>query len=318
MVMFLVAALIGIVVGILSGLLGIGGGTLMVPVFRLLLGLNPLMATGTSLFTIIPTSLAGLAKHIQGHTAVPKLGLLCGIAGACLSPLGVMLANISPGWLIMLVVATIIGYSSITMFRKGITRLRQDRAAEQASATAAGTSTASSSVRDAGVVGTSGGAAVAVRQTVSATGAKPLSATASTAASAAAVADDEVDLTFDMPTVLRGLLIGCIAGLCGGYAGVGGGFIMVPMFISLLGIPMRKASGTSLIAVCLLAVPGVITQGMLGNIDYAIGIAMAVGSIPGSVLGASLVKKVPEAQLRLGFAVFLLLMAVLLVVNEVA
>jgi uncharacterized membrane protein YfcA len=316
MVMFLVAALIGIVVGILSGLLGIGGGTLMVPVFRLLLGLNPLMATGTSLFTIIPTSLAGLAKHIQGHTAIPKLGILCGIAGACLSPLGVMLANISPGWLIMLVVAAIIGYSSITMFRKGITRLRQDRAAEQASATEAGASAAGGSVQGAAVVGASGGAAVAVRRTTSVAGAEASSATASS--SAAVAADDEVDLTFDVPTVLRGLLIGCIAGLCGGYAGVGGGFIMVPMFISLLGIPMRKASGTSLIAVCLLAVPGVITQGMLGNIDYAIGIAMAVGSIPGSVLGASLVKKVPEAQLRLGFAIFLLLMAVLLVVNEVA
>ena len=97
---------------------------------------------------------------------------------------------------------------------------------------------------------------------------------------------------------------------------MGGGFIMVPLFVSMLGIPMRLASGTSLTAVCILAIPGVIEQAVLGNIDYMVGVAMMVGSIPGAIVGANLVKRVPERALRFAFALFLLLMAVLLVVNE--
>ena len=84
-----------------------------------------------------------------------------------------------------------------------------------------------------------------------------------------------------------GAAIGLFAGLASGYVGVGGGFIMVPLMLSLVGISMKQASGTSLIAVMLLAIPGTIEQGLLGNIDYMAGIAVAVGSIPGAVIGAS-------------------------------
>ena len=115
-----------------------------------------------------------------------------------------------------------------------------------------------------------------------------------------------------------GAAIGLVAGLASGYVGVGGGFIMVPLFLSFLGLPMKKTSGTSLIAVTILAVPGVIEQAMLGHIDFVAGISMAVGSIPGAVLGAQLMKRVPERALRILFGVFLLIMAVVLVVNELA
>lgn len=117
--------------------------------------------------------------------------------------------------------------------------------------------------------------------------------------------------------VAKALVIGVVAGLLGGYVGVGGGFIMIPLFVALLGIPMKAASGTSLTAVCLLAIPGVVEQALLGNINYSIGIAMAAGSIPGAYLGASVVKHVPERALRLIFACFLLVMAAIMVANEI-
>lgn len=110
--------------------------------------------------------------------------------------------------------------------------------------------------------------------------------------------------------------IGLIAGLASGYVGVGGGFIMVPLMLSLVGIAMRQASGTSLIAVMILAVPGVIEQALLGNINYAAGIAVVVGTVPGAVVGARLVRVVPERTLRFIFGGFLLVAAALLVVNE--
>ena len=109
---------------------------------------------------------------------------------------------------------------------------------------------------------------------------------------------------------------GLVAGFASGYVGVGGGFLMVPLFISLLGITMKKASGTSLIAVVILAIPGVITQTLHGNVDFVAGIAMAIGSIPGALIGASLIRYIPERKMRFLFGFFLLFAAIILVINE--
>ena len=85
---------------------------------------------------------------------------------------------------------------------------------------------------------------------------------------------------------LQGAGIGLVAGLASGYVGVGGGFIMVPMMLAILSIPMSLAAGTSLIAIMILAIPGVIEQAILGNINYFAGISIVVGTIPGAVIGA--------------------------------
>ena len=89
--MFFIAAIVGVLIGLVSGLLGIGGGMIMVPVFRLAFGLPPLMSTGTSLFTIIPTSISGAVQHIRGKTCILKLGVLLGIGGAITSPPAVLI-----------------------------------------------------------------------------------------------------------------------------------------------------------------------------------------------------------------------------------
>ena len=83
---FAAPALAGIFVGVMSGLLGVGGGTIMVPIFRLAFGMSPLASTATSLFAIIPTSISGVASHMRAKTCVPKLGVALGIGGALTSP----------------------------------------------------------------------------------------------------------------------------------------------------------------------------------------------------------------------------------------
>ncbi len=278
---FIATALVGIVVGMLSGLLGIGGGTLMVPIFRLGFGLSAFASTATSLFTIIPTSLVGFVTHIKNKTCIPQVGIAAGLGGAVTSPIGVYLANISPAWLVMLAAAVIIGFSSYKMFKKAA-RIPKVQAAE---------------------------------------GGKVLGVDAQVAAQKAADSQEATGVDsfeFTRKKLFQSVGIGLIAGLASGYVGVGGGFLMVPLFISVLGIMMRHASGTSLVAIMILAIPGVIEQGLLGNIDYMAGIAMAVGSIPGAVIGANLVRRIPERQLRLFFGAFLLVSAVVLLANEFA
>lgn len=278
--LFLVSLVVGLAVGVLAGLLGIGGGMLLVPAFKLGYAMDSLMCTATSLFTIIPTSVSGAISHIRNKTCLPKLGVAAGLGGACLSPLGVWLATLSPDWAVMGTAALIIAYSSVTMFRKALKAPKVPRGAGAGAADAA---------------------------------AKEAAAEDRAAAIERAHAEAP---TIGWREAAIGAAIGLFAGLASGYVGVGGGFIMVPLMMSILHVPMKLTSGTSLIAVMILAVPGTVTQALLGNINWIAGIAVACGSIPGATLGAKLIPKVPERQLRFLFAGFLVVAAVLLVVNQ--
>ena len=309
LVYFFVPALVGVLIGIASGLLGIGGGTVMVPIFRLAFGMSATVSTATSLFAIIPTSISGAISHVKGKTCIPALGIAAGLGGACLSPVGVWLAQLSPDWLVMLAAALIIGYSAINMFKKAF-KLRPacqpaDGADAAAAAGAPSCGSKLSSRAEARVVG------------LSPQSDAPAAASLTSSGDAAAAAPTADDSSLSRKQLLQGAAIGLVAGLASGYVGVGGGFIMVPLMLSIIGIPMRKASGTSLIAVMILAIPGVIEQGIIGNINYLAGIAIVIGTIPGAVIGARLVTKVPERTLRLLFGCFLIVAAVMLVLNEV-
>ena len=73
--LFLVSLVVGLVVGVLAGLLGIGGGMLLVPAFKLGYAMDSLMCTATSLFTIIPTSISGAVSHIRNKTCLPVVAM---------------------------------------------------------------------------------------------------------------------------------------------------------------------------------------------------------------------------------------------------
>lgn len=289
---------VGVFIGVLSGLLGIGGGTIMVPVFRLAFGLSPLMSTATSLFTIIPTSISGAVSHLKGKTCVPVLGLAMGIGGALTSPVGVWLASLSPAWLVMLAAALIIGYSAVNMLLKALKTPAKGK----------------EKGKEKGKPAAPADVATTASATSAATAAAP--ASAATAVAAASAPDLPPAPKLSRKQLLIGIAIGLGAGLMSGYVGVGGGFIMVPLMLTLINIPMKLASGTSLIAILILAIPGTIENGIVGNIDYVTGLMVAVGSIPGAVLGACLVKKVPERTLRFVFGGFLIIAAVVLFLNE--
>lgn len=300
-----IPAVVGIGIGIMSGLLGIGGGTVMVPVFRLAFGMSPIMSTATSLFAIIPTSISGAISHARHKTCVPSLGIAAGLGGAVMSPLGVWLAHVSPDWAVMLAAALIIGYSAVNMLGKAIKMGGKQTPCAPLDGDGRGLHRRSR-------------VCLGGSDELPATDEAPDAPEASREARASVAGDEmrEAFPRFSRKQLLIGAAIGLGAGLVSGYVGVGGGFIMVPLMLSLLGLPMRLASGTSLIAVMLLAIPGTIEQGLLGNIDYLAGLAVAVGSVPGAVIGARLVRVIPERTLRFLFGGFLIVAAILLAVNE--
>jgi uncharacterized membrane protein YfcA len=112
--------------------------------------------------------------------------------------------------------------------------------------------------------------------------------------------------------------VGLLAGLLAGIVGVGGGFIIVPFCVAYLHFPMREAAGTSLIAILLTALPGILTHALLGHIWWLYGIALIIGTIPGAQLGAYLSTKLPERALRIAFVCLLLVAASMLLYQQFA
>jgi uncharacterized protein len=87
---------LGLVMGVASGLFGIGGGVIVVPVLVALFGASDLLAKGTSLLAIIPASVTGTVANVRAHLVSLVDGLLVGIPAALASLLGAALAFLLP------------------------------------------------------------------------------------------------------------------------------------------------------------------------------------------------------------------------------
>lgn len=107
---------------------------------------------------------------------------------------------------------------------------------------------------------------------------------------------------------------GCLVGIATGLVGVGGGFLIVPALVLLVGLPMQAAVGTSLCIIALNTGTGFIrshavlrTEGLAVNWTV-IGTFAALG-IAGVVLGSHLGSRVPQHRLRQVFAILLVVVA---------
>lgn len=287
----IIALVVGFVVGVFSGLVGVGGGTLLVPIFTVCFGMAPVMATGTSLFTIVFTSLSGVVTRIRNHTCKVKVGILLGIGGALTSPLGSYAATQSPEILVVIAIAAVIVYSAVTTLQKAI---KAKPAAQNAGEKAV----------------------VAAEATTATSEAAPSSSASAPVGAEQSASFDAQAATHPVAFTLKCLAIGLLTGVASGYVGLGGGFIMVPLMCNLLGFTMKDASGTSLLAIIFIAASGSVAQFIYGNVDVLVGLLIACGSIPGAIVGGSLVTRLNDRVLRFVFAGFLLVAAVLLVVRQ--
>jgi uncharacterized protein len=112
--------------------------------------------------------------------------------------------------------------------------------------------------------------------------------------------------------------IGAVAGFVSGLLGIGGGIVMVPLLAGWLGMPLKRALGTSLLVIVALVVPGTIVHSALGHIDWGICLALVVGGVPGARLGAALALGAKERTLRLAVGGGLLAISVAYAVDQAA
>jgi uncharacterized protein len=113
---------------------------------------------------------------------------------------------------------------------------------------------------------------------------------------------------------VRLLLIGLVTGFLSALFGVGGGLVIVPLLILLLAFPERAAMATSLAAIGIIASVGVVLYGLRGEIEPAAAAVVGLPAAAGAILGTGIQQRVTGRALGLGFAAFLVVVGVLLLV----
>ena len=113
--------------------------------------------------------------------------------------------------------------------------------------------------------------------------------------------------------IQQSLVVGVLAGILAGMFGVGGGFLMVPLYVLWMGLDQRRSHATSLAAVLPIAVAGAIGYSTSDYVDWNAAVALLAGSIFGALYGVKLLSQVSLKFLQLGFAALLYLSAMRLI-----
>ncbi|MGP0565024.1 MULTISPECIES: TSUP family transporter [unclassified Nitrospina] len=100
-------------------------------------------------------------------------------------------------------------------------------------------------------------------------------------------------------------LMGVLVGVLSSLSGLGGGFLVVPLLI-YLGHKAQLAVGTSFMVILMIAVSSLVAHGRLGNVDFKMGLMLAVGGMVGAQVGPHILKLIPDAYFKMGFAAVLI------------
>lgn len=234
--------LAGVVAGTMSGAFGVGGAILTTPAVRVMLSAPPLIAVGTPLPAIFPTTLSGMQAYRRAGELDRRAVLFLAPPGAVGAALGALLTRWINAHALLLLTAALIAWQAIRV----------------------------------------GWGTSAVEPEGSRT----------------------------EPPTWALLVTGFIAGFASGLLGIGGGVVLVPVMAGMLGMPLKRAVGTSLVVIALMVIPGTIVHAALGHIDWAIFLWLSIGVIPGAALGSRWTIRAKERTLRLVVGVFLLAVAI--------
>jgi uncharacterized membrane protein YfcA len=113
---------------------------------------------------------------------------------------------------------------------------------------------------------------------------------------------------------LRLAAVACAVGLASGLLANSGGFLLAPLYLAVLHMPVRKAFASSLVVAAALAVPGTVVHAMLGHIDWTVVAVFGAASVPSSYLGARVALRTPAERLERGYGAALCVLGVALLV----
>ncbi len=109
--------------------------------------------------------------------------------------------------------------------------------------------------------------------------------------------------------LIPGLIAGCVAGFVSGLLGIGGGTVMVPVMVLLVGMPMHISISASMLIICFTSLSSVSVHLSLGHISFNFAFLLAIGTIIGAQIGARLASKINPKHLRRLFALILIIIS---------
>jgi uncharacterized protein len=240
---------IGLVAGIFSALLGVGGGLLMVPAMVYMLRVRQHRAHGTSLVVILPTAIAGVSQYARERHIDWRIAFLLAIGGVFGAMIGARLAAALRASALKRAFGLFVVVTGMSMI---IHALR------------GGWGGADRALIGAGAWGVI-------------------------------------------------VLVGVVAGIVSGLLGVGGGIIMVPAVVYLLGLDQHTAQGISLAVIIPVAISGALIHYRKGNVISTLVPPLALGATLGAYVTAHWVALIPGENLRLLFGIFLVVVGVSMV-----
>jgi uncharacterized membrane protein YfcA len=266
---------LGGIVGFLSGLFGVGGGFLMTPLL-IMIGIPPTIAAASDSNQIVAASSSGTYAHARAGTVDFKMGLLLLIGGIAGGSAGVVVIRLlrmmgNADFVITVTYVLMLGGIGSYMFVESARSLRQGPAARGRRS----------------------------RPSLYARMVRSLPWEVEFARS-------NVRLSILMPLLL-GVLVGTLAAIMG----VGGGFIMVPVMVYLLRMPMHVVVGTSLFQILFTCVNVTVLQARINHtVDFILALILLCGSVVGAQVGAVTSRRLKADQLKILLAVIVLVVTV--------
>ncbi|CUH51083.1 hypothetical protein SAMN04488037_101586 [Shimia marina] len=261
---------LGGMVGILSGMFGVGGGFLMTPLL-FFIGIPPAVAVATEANQIVASSFSGVLAHLKRKTVDLKMGTVLLTGGLIGAALGVVVFNYlkSQGQvdlLVRLCYVVFLGVIGSLMFVESLNAIRKSR----------------------------NNAAPAKRKKHNWVHGLPLKMRFRVSGLYISV----------IPPVMVGILVGILSAIMG----VGGGFIMVPAMIYLLGMPTKVVVGTSLFQIIFVTGFTTLLHATTNyTVDIALAVLLLVGGVIGAQIGTRLGTYLKAEQLRILLALLVML-----------
>jgi len=270
------AAILGLggAVGLLSGIFGVGGGFFMTPLL-IMLGIPPTVAAASDSNQIIGASTSGTLAHFRLGNVDFKMGLLLlvgGVAGGCVGVRVIKLLRAlgNADFLINLTYVLMLGLVGGYMFYESLQSMRGPCAGKSPKKERQGESRYERCIRG-------------------------------------------LPWQMDFPrsgvrlSVLMPLGLGTLVGILAAIMGVGGGFIMVPVMVYLLRMPMHVVVGTSLFQILFTCVNVTVMQSVENHtVDFILALLLLIGSSLGAQFGTRIGRKLKADQLKILLATLVL------------